>query len=190
MFYHATQTQGLTVLEPRVSNHNIPLVYFSSKRENVLVYLSNAVEKYCKEKQFDYDGIWSKWGPYGFDKNGILQYEEYYPNALEETYDGVSGFIYSCEKVKPCGNFEVNVPDVVVSDEKTEITHCERIDNALDEILKAEKDGLIKIVRYRDFISKREDWLKKTIQSEYNEAVNHPEYRFFLKEKFPTFTDK
>ncbi len=31
-------------------------------------------------------GIWAKWGPYGFDLQGILQYEEYYPNALEETY--------------------------------------------------------------------------------------------------------
>ena len=49
MIYHASQIKDIKVLEPRVSNHNKPLVYFSSKRENVLVYLSNAVEKYCKE---------------------------------------------------------------------------------------------------------------------------------------------
>ena len=45
MFYHASQIEGITTLEPRVSNHDIPLVYFSTKRENVLVYLSNAIEK-------------------------------------------------------------------------------------------------------------------------------------------------
>jgi len=43
MYYHASQTANIKVLEPRISNHNIPLIYFSTKRENVLVYLSNAV---------------------------------------------------------------------------------------------------------------------------------------------------
>lgn len=51
-YYHGSQVPGLTVLEPRVSNHGTPLVYASSKRENVLVYLSNAVEKHCREAGF------------------------------------------------------------------------------------------------------------------------------------------
>ena len=57
MYYHASQVQGITTLEPRISNHGIPLVYFSRKRENVLVYLSNAIEKYCRETGFAYDGV-------------------------------------------------------------------------------------------------------------------------------------
>ena len=44
-FYHASSVKNINELEPRVSNHNIPLIYFSNKRENVLVYLSNAIEK-------------------------------------------------------------------------------------------------------------------------------------------------
>lgn len=84
MYYHASQTKNIKVLEPRVSNHNIPLIYFSSKRENVLVYLSNAIEKFCKETNFNYNGIYSKWGPYSFTKDGIIQLEEYYPNATEK----------------------------------------------------------------------------------------------------------
>ena len=80
-FFHASQIKGIQVLEPRISNHNLPLIYFSGKRENVLVYLSNAVEKTCKEKNFQYTGIWHKWGSYGFTQDGRLQYEEYYPNA-------------------------------------------------------------------------------------------------------------
>ena len=94
MFYHASQTKDIKTLEPRVSNHNRPLIYFSSKRENVLVYLSNAVEKYCKEHGFTHNGPYSKWGPYGFDNDGIIRIEEYYPNALIDTYKGVSGYIY------------------------------------------------------------------------------------------------
>lgn len=187
MFYHASQTEGIKILEPRISNHNIPLIYFSSKRENVLVYLSNAVEKYCKENQFVYDGVWSKWGPYGFDRNRILVYEEYYPNALEETYDGIKGYIYFCEKIEQYRQLEMNIPYAFVTNQKTETSHCEYIENALDEIKKAEKSDLIKIVRYKDFISKRENWLKETIQNEYNEAINHPEYQFFLKGKFAEY---
>ena len=48
MYYHATQIPNLLELIPHTSNHKKPLVYLSSKRENVLVYLSNAIEKYYK----------------------------------------------------------------------------------------------------------------------------------------------
>ncbi len=41
MFFHASQVANITELEPRISNHGVPLIYFSRKRENVLVYLSN-----------------------------------------------------------------------------------------------------------------------------------------------------
>ena len=71
MYYHASQIKNIKILEPRISNHNKPLIYFSKKRENVLVYLSNAIEKYAKENGFEYNGIFSKWGPYSF-KDGIF----------------------------------------------------------------------------------------------------------------------
>lgn len=188
MWFHSSQSKNISVLKPRISNHNIPLVYLSSKRENTLVYLSNAVEKYCKENGFIYEGIWSKWGPYGF-QNGILQYEEYYPNALEETYGGVGGYIYSCSNIEADMDFELKIPDAIVSRKEVHIDSCEVIDDALVEILKAEKAGLINIVKYNDFITKRENWLRTIIKSEYNEAINHPEYRFFLEEKFATYLD-
>ena len=59
MYYHASSVKGIKTLEPRISNHNIPLIYFSEKRENVLVYLSNAIEKFCKETGFNYSGAYS-----------------------------------------------------------------------------------------------------------------------------------
>lgn len=39
MYYHASQIKDIKVLEPRKSNHNIPLVYLSVKRENTLVWI-------------------------------------------------------------------------------------------------------------------------------------------------------
>lgn len=54
MYYHASKVKGIIILEPRISNDGIPRMYLSKKRESVLVYLSNAIEKYCKETGFEY----------------------------------------------------------------------------------------------------------------------------------------
>lgn len=102
MFYHASSAKGIKTLEPRISNHGMPLIYFFQKRENVLVYLSNAVEKFCRKTGFVHSGTWHKWATCGFDKDGIQTLDEYYQNAPEETYKGVQGCIYYAENVNAC----------------------------------------------------------------------------------------
>ena len=49
-FYHGSSVANITALQPHVSNHGESWVYLSSKRENTLVYLSNAIEKFHKIK--------------------------------------------------------------------------------------------------------------------------------------------
>ena len=36
MYYHASPFGGITQLKPRVSNHGIPLVYFSKKKRKCI----------------------------------------------------------------------------------------------------------------------------------------------------------
>ena len=55
--------------------------------------------------------------------------------------------------------------------------------------MQAEKEGKIGIVRYEELIGKREDWLRKIVQSEYESAVEHPEYRYFLQGKFGRYLE-
>ena len=183
MFYHASPVKGIIQLEPRVSDHHIPLVYFSTKRENTLVYLSNAIEKYCRETGFEYNGIWKKWGPYGFTKDGIQQLQEYYPDALEKTYKGVSGYIYSAESVTDSG-FEIRIPNVVSSRVPVAVSDLEFVPDAYEAILEAEEKGLISIMRYTEMSEKMREWNRNTILQEYEEAVDHPEYRHFLEGNF------
>lgn len=183
MYYHASRIKGITCLEPRISNHGVPLIYFSKKRENTLVYLSNAVEKYCEETGFDYKGTWKKWGPYGFAKDGILQIQEYYPNAIEKTYRGVSGYIYSVEALTDSG-FELQIPDAGTSSLPVEVTDTEFIPDAYDTIISAQKAGLISILRYEETSEKMREWIAKTMQEEYENSEDHPEYRHFLKGNF------
>ena len=184
MFYHASPTAGIKVLKPAVSEHGMPLLYFSGKRENVLVYLSNAVEKYCRETGFRYEGKWQKWGPYGFDTDGLLQIQEYYPGALESTYGGVSGYIYAVENIADPG-IDVEIPDVVTSRTPVAVDGSEYVPDAYEAILQAERDGLITIVRYEEMPEKMKEWLKRIIPEEYRNASDHPEYRHFLKGCFP-----
>lgn len=181
--FHASKTEGIGILEPRVSNHGIPLVYFSEKRENVLPYLSNAVEKYCHETDFDFDGIFSKWGSYGFDSDGILRIEEYYPNALEDTYSGVKAYIYTAEKIESMSMLS-DVPFALTSSIPIKITNCEVIYDAYIAILEAEENGLIRISRYKDLSIKKLSWIRKTMVEEYKNASLHPEYKHFIKGKF------
>lgn len=185
MYYHASQVSGIRTLEPRVSNHGIPLIYFSTKRENTLVYLSNAVEKYCRETGFVWDGPWQKWGPYGFDRQGQLQLQEYYPDALERTYAGVSGYIYSVNAIEPA-DMDLNIPDAAVTSVPADTDDCEFVPDALEAILRAEHEGLISVLRYAEMPEQMRLWLEKTTPQEYAEAEAHPEYRHFLKAMFPT----
>ncbi|MBQ4382656.1 MAG: hypothetical protein II794_07975 [Oscillospiraceae bacterium] len=184
MFYHASPVGGIEVLEPRVSNHGVPLIYFSKKRENVLVYLSNAIEKYCRETGFAYSGRWQKWGPYGFGPDGRLRLEEYYPRGLEGVYKGISGWIYMAGSVTDSG-FEVKIPDAVTSSRPVKVTGAEWVPDAWEAMLQAEEQGLITIIRYEEMPEKLAAWLAKVIPEEYRSASEHPEYRYFLRAKFP-----
>ena len=183
MFYHASPVKGIRQLEPRISNHGIPLIYFSRKRENVLVYLSNAIEKYCRETGFPYEGRWQKWGPYGFTRDGLQCLQEYYPDALESTYKGVSGYIYRAESIADSG-FEVRIPDAATSSLPVPVTGVEFSPDAYEEILKAEKAGLLVIQRYEEMTDKMREWKIRTIREEYESAADHPEYRHFLRGNF------
>ena len=183
MYYHASPIEGIRVLEPRISNHDTPLIYFSKKRENVLVYLSNAVEKYCKDTGFAYDGKWGKWGPYGFNQDGRQRIEEYYPNAIESTYKGVSGFIYSAEAINEA-DFQLNITDAAVSASPVEVTDVEFIPDAYEAILQAEREGLITILRYEEMSDAMREWNIRTIREQYEAATDHPEYRHFLEGNF------
>ena len=184
MYFHASPIKGIEILEPRISNHGVPLIYFSTKRENVLVYLSNAVEKYCKETGFDYSGKWTKWGPYGFNNDGTQRIEEYYPNALIDTYKGVSGYIYTVEAITDSG-LPLQIPDAAASSASIPIKYCEFVLDAYEAILEAEKNGLISILRYEDSSKVKLEWIKRTIREEYENAVDKPEYRHFIEDKFP-----
>lgn len=186
MFYHASPTHCIEVLQPHISNHGRPLVYLSKKRENVLAYLSNAIEKYCRETGFPYEPPYHKWASYGFHE-GLVRLDEYYPNALEDTYRGVSGYIYAAAAV-PGGEVQKDIPDAVVTEESVTVTGCEYVPDAYEAIQEAAEAGLILIRRYEDLPENMLDWIHRCIKEQYEVAKDIPTYRHFLNGKFPEIT--
>ena len=181
MFYHASPVAGIKVLEPRISNDGIPLIYFSSKRENTLVYLSNAIEKFSG---YVHEGKWQKWGPYGFTKDKILVLQEYYPNALQETYEGVSAYVYCVDDAADV-TASSTIPFAFTADQPQKVSACEYIPDAYAAILQAADEGKIKIARYEELSEKMLAWIRNTMTREYAEEDIQDDYRFFIEAKFP-----
>lgn len=181
MLFHASPVKDIKTLTPHISNHGTPLIYFSSKPENTLVYLSNAIEKCCKEMGFNHTGIYTKWGSYGFNKDGILTLDEYYPDATSDTYKGASGYIYTAEETDFVKAFE-EIPFAFISEKPVEVKDCIFIPDACEAIRKAAREGKIIVTEYKDNSPKKLEWIEKTIKDEYESGTE--EYRFFLKQKF------
>ena len=177
MYYHATDVKDIKVLEPKGEDG---LVYFSTKRENVLVYLVNAVKKFCRDFGIKFEG--AHWGPYGFTQSGLLQIQEYFPNALEKTYKGESAYIYSAETVNDTGDCNY-IKNVATSKEPVKVAAVEFVPDALETILDAEKQGLIAIRRYEEMSENGKAWVERTMIEQYKRATTN-DYKMFLKANF------
>lgn len=186
--FHASQTPGIRVLKPRVSSHGRPLVYFSDCRENTLVYLSNAVEKFCRETGLPPQTSYYKWGSYGFTEEGLLCLEEYWPGATEETYGGEAGYLYTVEteKVQPLSE----IPHAFISEEAVKVTGCEFVPDALTALRQAEQAGKLVLRPYAENSPEKLQWIEQGIRREYEKTEAFPYYREFLKAKFPILDGK
>ncbi len=92
IYYHGSPTGGLTELQPFLSEHGKPYIYFST---NPLVALLYAVKPVPKPFSFY---------PYGFDANGNVVYSEYFENAFYELYKNQKGFLYECDDLQNIEN--------------------------------------------------------------------------------------
>lgn len=175
-FYHGSPVGGLTQLEPFLSEHKNPYIYFST---NPVVALLYAVKPVSKPFSFY---------PYGFDSEGTVVYSEYYKNAFEKVYKRKVGYLYECDDVEGVENpTQINcaytVTQPVNIDRVTEITDC------YERFKDYEKKGLFRIKPFETVSNKEmqmvyED-LKESIDK-YN-LRNYPdnEMSVFIRTNFP-----
>ncbi|MBE5784943.1 MAG: hypothetical protein E7330_04005 [Clostridiales bacterium] len=183
-YFHGTITAGLTELKPFASpysNLKEPLVYLTSKRQIALHYI------------WDTPRLGVKFPMLNIRNDGVLIFQEMFPDALRYFYEGVSGYIYCCK-----GDFSMNsasgVPFCATASEAVPVTKYEFIKNVYESILFYAEKGTFVYEHYEDLPQWRIDIIRGHITRfiKRNDLLHnntHPSYHF-IREKFPQFWDE
>ena len=176
-FYHGSPIGDLRELEPFLSEHGFPYVYFST---HPLVALLYAVKPVPKPFSFY---------PYGFDQNGVVIYSEYFENAFCRLYQGRIGYLYECDDLK---NLETptQINSVYTGTGPVKIDRVTKIPDLYVFYKEQEQKGRFKIKKKSE-ISQREmqfvfEELRKELQK--NELKRFPDHpmSLFIQTYFPT----
>ncbi len=139
--YHGSFIPGIEKINARSLLHetcNTKVVYLTDSYPYSLFYIWDPDHNIKQRKHV------TSW-----IKDGIVYYEEQFPNQLAEFYKGVSGYVYCVEKndsfnlVKERESMWYSEKDAFVSKVKT-------ISDVYTEIKKYESKGLIKIKYFND----------------------------------------
>ena len=77
-----------------------------------------------------------------------------------------------------------DVPFAVTSEEAVAVVSCEFVPDAYEAILRAEREGLLRILHYAQTGDPFRAWIWQTMKHEYENAEKQPDYRHFIKGKF------
>ena len=99
------------------------------------------------------------------------------------------GWIYSVAPSDAVARFE-KIRNCFFSETPQKVVSCEFVPDALEALLKAEREGKIVITRYAELSERRLEWIRKTTFDEYRNAADAPDYRFFLETKYPFLKDE
>ena len=174
--YHGSGRAGLCELVPHISEHKKLYIYFTT---NIVVAAFYTVHKV--ERPYN-------WFPYGFNKDNIPVYTEYYPNALEDIYGGQKGYIYECLKTDDMRN-PTNINCAYVCKKPVTVDKCIILDDVYKALLEYESKGMLTVKRYDRMTDREKDNIHHIIKREIvsNNLLSVPDcsYSKFLKERFP-----
>lgn len=173
ILYHGSNTEGIETLIPFASNHDRPYVYFTHSEILAAIYAHNPMTRP--------NGFFTYW----WDKDGILCYDEYFENQLEEMYSGQKGFVYVCEGKWP--QLE-KMPWVYLSEKPVKVKDYIEIPNLYHRLLGYEREGLLRVRRWSEAsLKQREIWENVVKRSLAKTDIHTPsgmEYWDFIKKHF------
>lgn len=138
--YHGSKVPNITVLEARSTLHQSDqkVVYLTDNIPYALVYIWDSKKNRMKRKHVSC-GI----------KNGLVIYEEQFPDQLKTFYEGVSGYLYAMYLSDEISKVE-NRENMFYSLEDISVDKVIYIEDVYQELLKYEKEGKFVIRRYND----------------------------------------
>lgn len=173
--YHGSSISGITALRPALSNHGTPYVYLTDDPALAVLYAHNPLTPP--------DGYF----PYFYNKNGILCYDEYFPDALS-LYKGFGGYVYTAEVPDTLPRLE-RMPWVYLSQAPVPVSEYRAIPDLYAELLRLEQEGKLIVNRFGSLSEARLQGIYKMLRrkAEQKQLKNHPEreYAQFFQAHFP-----
>lgn len=178
--FHGTIVGNINRLQPFASPHSnlkYPCVYLSTNKALSAIYIWNKTYK---------------WMTFEIQGDGLPVYNESFKNGLYEFYNGVKGYIYTCE-----ADFEVDnnttIKCAVVSRNTVPIKAVDVVENAYERILQYEQQGQLIINHFEDLTDMQKNKDKNMILGAIKRLEllkgEHP-LSGFVKEKFPVYWDE
>ena len=174
ILFHGSSVPGISTLRPFASNHDKPYVYLTHSKILATLYAYNPMKRP--------NGFFTYW----WDKDGILCYDEYFNNQMEEIYAGQKGFVYACQGDYPQLG---KMPWVYLSEDKVHVEECTEVPDIYAQLLDYENKGLLRVRRWKNASERqREIWKKVVHRSLTDVDRNSPivkEYIQFVYTHFP-----
>ena len=175
--YHGTVIPNIKNLNAVSSLHGggeQKIVYLTDNRAYSLFYIWDSVHNLKKGKHVT-----------AWIKDGIVYYEEQFPEQLKAFYDGVSGYLYRVEKNASFRSVQ-NRESMWYSTENATVESVEYIRNVYDALSEYQKEGKLKIVRFDEVEKSRIDALYSRMADSVSErrlveAPNDPDALFYQK---------
>ncbi|MEG1711195.1 MAG: hypothetical protein RR316_05290 [Clostridia bacterium] len=167
MYYHCSLIGGLKVITPAVTK------YFD-KSNQVFVTTNLSIALLYSIINFEYTC--------GYEKNGKVYFDEYYPNAFEMLYKEKKVSLYICEEKSSYVQTE-NANEYFSNDSVAVIEELVIYD-VYEKLLELEKCKKIIINHYADMSNEMKNWIvnfEKDIIIQKNALNCNNEYALYLK---------
>lgn len=171
MLYHCSPTAGLTVLRPSVTE------YFGKPRQ-VCLTASLPMALLYGVKHFEYT--------YGYTREKEIFYEEYFPHALEEIYQGRCASLYRCGLREDMQTTQI--PNEYVSFSEVPVLEEIPICDVYEALLEQERLGALRIVRWADMTEKsRAKVVRSGMETILEKGLLRQDTPFarYMREKYP-----
>lgn len=175
--YHGSSIGNLEVLNPNVADHKIPYVYFTTNEVVATLYTVNPL----KPPYY--------WFPYGFNKDGLVNYTEVYPDAMKEVYANKVGYIYECNVDEEKLINPTHIVCARLSSEPVKVSRCIKIPDVYESLQQFEKNSKLFVNYYCNMKKDQlEIWYEMIVDDIKNQnLLSKPDcsYSQFLKDKLP-----
>lgn len=151
--YHGSHIGKIEKLIANSKQHNgkeEKIVYLTSNYAYALFYIWDSIKNHRTKKYIT-----------AYIKDGIVYYEEQFPNQFYEFYNNARGYVYYVEKQDEFLNGSEE--SFYISNNDVDVIKYDYIDNVYEKILEYVDNGLVKILYFDEQSEERQNFLTEMI---------------------------